>query len=190
MWRVIMVWVSGIFFMKEEERSRKRIYILIGPKGSGKTFIGTALNNCFGIPFLRVEDIALRVKEDRNFNDSDYVWEVFAAIEREVRNNLKTQNELIFESTGLTEAFDLMLANLKRDFEVALIKIKTDLKNCLERVKTRDNTIHINVSDENVNAINSLAVKKVFDFDGEIDNNKAGIDEILGEFEKIKGKKG
>ena len=98
--------------------------------------------------FLRVEDIALRVKRKRNFNDPDYVLEVFGAIEKEVTNHLETQNELIFESTGLTEAFDLMLANLKQDFNVVLIKIKTDLDKCLERVKMRDNSIHINVSDE------------------------------------------
>lgn len=37
----------------------KRIYILIGPKGSGKTYIGTPLQDQLHIPFLRVEDIAL-----------------------------------------------------------------------------------------------------------------------------------
>ena len=183
---VIIIWDFGILVMKEEERSTKIIYILIGPKGSGKTFIGTVLNKHFGILFLRVEDLALRVKGERKFNDSDYVWEVFGAIEREVRNNLEIDNELIFESTGLTEAFDLMLANLKRDFNVVVIRIKTDLDKCLERVKMRDDSIQINVSDENVNAINSLAVKKAFEFDGEMDNNKAGVDEIIAEFEKIK----
>ncbi|EOZ98800.1 hypothetical protein A33Q_1454 [Indibacter alkaliphilus LW1] len=34
----------------------KIIYLLIGQKGSGKSFIGTLMEKEFGIKFIRVED--------------------------------------------------------------------------------------------------------------------------------------
>ena len=40
----------------------KTIYMLIGPKGSGKTHVGTLINNNTNIKFLRVESIWLTVQ--------------------------------------------------------------------------------------------------------------------------------
>jgi len=167
------------------EHPGKRIYILIGPKGSGKTYIGTLLQDQLHIPFLRVEDIALRVKKDRNYTDAGYIQEVFQGIETAVRETLVTENALVFESTGLTEAFDQMLLRLQRDFQVTLIRIKTASDACLSRVRSRDQSIHINVSDDHVRAINAQVMDKVFAFDGEIDNTEASAEDILHTFKKI-----
>lgn len=133
-----------------------------------------------------MEDIALRFKKERQFNDADYIQEVFQCIEMTVRKILVTEDEVVFESTGLTDAFDQMLLRLKRDFKVILIHIKTDLEKCLTRVKSRDQSIHINVSDEHVMAINRQAVNKSLAYDGVIDNNKATAKEIIHAFEAIR----
>ena len=39
--------------------SVKTVYILVGPKGSGKTFIGNALEDRLGILFIRVEKLLI-----------------------------------------------------------------------------------------------------------------------------------
>lgn len=171
--------------MKATTPSLKKICILIGPKGSGKTYIGTLLQNQLHIPFLRVEDIALRVKKERNYLDTNYINEVFHAIETAVREMLASEHTVVFESTGLSEAFDQMLLQLQRDFHVILIRIKTGLDACLTRVKSRDQSVHVNVSDEHVMAINAQVMDKKFAFDGEIDNNAAPADLILETFKKI-----
>jgi adenylate kinase family enzyme len=37
----------------------KTVIILVGPKGSGKSFVGTLISKELGIPFVRVEPIYL-----------------------------------------------------------------------------------------------------------------------------------
>lgn len=37
------------------EQNKKIIYLLIGPKGSGKTFIGSLMDKHFDIRFIRVD---------------------------------------------------------------------------------------------------------------------------------------
>ncbi len=163
----------------------KKIYILIGPKGSGKTFIGNLLSNHFSMPFLPVEAIALRLKNERNYDNDTYILEVFEAIEKAVRKCLQQKDEVIFEATGLTDAFDKMLLQLQADFNVKLIKIITKSEICLDRVKTRDNTQQIKMADSDILAMNTLSMEKTFDFDGEIDNNTATGQQIIDAFGKI-----
>ena len=43
--------------------SVKTVYILVGPKGSGKTFIGNALEDRLGILFIRVEKLLIEYVE-------------------------------------------------------------------------------------------------------------------------------
>ncbi|MCK6692936.1 MAG: ATP-binding protein [Thermoanaerobaculia bacterium] len=161
----------------------KRIFILIGPKGSGKSFIGSSIQESLGIRFLRVEDIALQVKNNRAFNHPDYVKDVFSAIEQAVRAQLQAADEVVFESTGLTEYFDRMLESLQKDFEVKLIRIAADQETCLERVKQRDQSVHVPVSDEHVLQINAQAIDKRFPFDLIIENNRRDIAEIVRLFQ-------
>ena len=44
----------------------KNLYMLIGPKGSGKTYIGQLFGNQTDISFLRVENIWLALKPNKN----------------------------------------------------------------------------------------------------------------------------
>ncbi len=164
----------------------QRIYLLVGPKGSGKTYIGTLLESRTGIPFVRVEAIALRVQRDRAYDDRHYVQEVFSAIEAEVRDRLRTVPELLFESTGLTDAFDAMLRNLQASFRVVLIRIAADPDKCAWRVQHRDLSQHVNVSDAQVRAINVRAAAKPFAFDGVIPNDDASPEAILEAFSRLR----
>ena len=163
----------------------KKIYILIGPKGSGKTYIGYLMDSAFQIQFLRVEDIALKIKKARSFDDPVYLQDVFKAIELQVRESLHSNERLVFESTGLTHQFDIMLENLKKDFNVYLIKILADPETCLIRIKQRDTSIHVNVSDDHINLINDKVAQKKFLFNAEIDNNKASKEELYKQLQRI-----
>ena len=163
----------------------KTLYILIGLKGSGKTFIGKLIEDNFGINFLRVENIFKNIKRNRHYSDESYIKEGFALLEKEIRTRFITDDELTIESTGLTDEFRQMLESLRKDFTVKLIKIEADPALCLKRVKERDNKEHINVSDSDVEKINELAIKVKFDYDLVIDNNVKTEGEITRELGKL-----
>ena len=164
-----------------------RVYILIGPKGAGKTFLGRAIEKEFQIPFLEVESIALRVKQERAFDNADYVREIFKAIETAVRDELSKTTELLFDSTGLSDEFDEMLANLRADFDLRLIRIRADPDVCLERVRARDASGQVPVSESDIRKINSLALKKEFVFFGELDNLPGrDLKSTLADFKKLR----
>jgi len=166
--------------------SLKKIYILLGPKGSGKSFIGSLLEQERKIKFLRVEDIALQMRKGRKYDHPDYLIEVFKAIETHVRYNLESTDELIFESTGLTDQFDAMLIRLQQDFKVILIEVRANLSLCLERIKMRNQSIHIAVSDEHIHTINSAVLAKKFPLQGILDNDNAHEDMLLKTFDQIR----
>lgn len=163
----------------------KTIYLLIGQKGSGKSFIGTLLDRRFNICFLRVENWVKAIKQEREIDDESYLREVFQTIEKGVRHELRNKDAITFESTGLTKYFDQMFESLCNDFNVITIKIVTSSEICLQRVKSRDQSIHINISDKEVKSINKQVVDKNFIADFNIDNNNKSEENLSIELKKI-----
>jgi shikimate kinase len=164
---------------------RKEIFLLIGQKGSGKSFIGSILEKEFGIKFIRVEDWAKQVRKNRAVNNEAYLNQVFQVIENGIRNALNDIDKLVFESTGLTDYFDQMLVSLKKDFKVTTIGIYADNSICLDRVRTRDQTIHINISDSQVTKINDMVRERDYQTDFRINNESKTEKALMKELEKI-----
>ena len=166
-------------------RNRKEIFLLIGQKGSGKSFIGTLMDKEFGINFIRVEDWAKKIKKDRDVDNEAYLKQVFEEIEKGIRESLVDKDKIVFESTGLSGYFDAMLEHLTQDFKVITIGVKEKRKTCLGRVKTRDQAIHINVSDDQVKTINEKVREKNFKTDFFIHNEDKTKDELTDELKVI-----
>lgn len=164
----------------------KTVYILIGLKGSGKTHIGDLLSKRLEIPFLRVEDIFLRIKTEDPLNDQNYILTGFKNVEIEIRKRLVKNDQIIIESTGIATQFNDMVENLKNDFVIKLIKIDSDPDLCLKRIKNRDQSKHIAVSDDKILEINKLAKEISFNFDLVIVNSSKADNEIVQEFKAIK----
>lgn len=165
--------------------TEKQIYILIGQKGSGKSFIGTLFNKYFNIDFVRVEDWILDLKNGRDIYDEEYLKEAFQTIESLVRKALSETDSLVFESTGLTEHFDKMLTNLQLDYIVKTIKINTDTEVCLDRIQNRDQSIHINFSNDLVKELNESIISKNLNTDYIIENNNKPADDLKDEIGRI-----
>lgn len=115
-------------------------------------------------------------KKERDVENKSYLKEVFEIIEDGLRKSLVHYDKIVFESTALSEYFDLMLSNLKKDYNITTIGIKADSNICLERVLSRDNRIHINISDSQVTYINQKVLERNFQTDYQINNMK--INEI------------
>ncbi|MDH4070225.1 MAG: shikimate kinase [Ignavibacteria bacterium] len=128
----------------------KTVVMLIGPKGSGKTHIGTVVEKRLGIKFLRVEPIWLGLS---NGQDG---WSV---VEKNIDSCLRDVDMVIIESLGGSEGFERLRANLSSRYAIRYVKVAAPLEVCAERVRNRDSTCHIPVSDDKVDAYNRLAAR-------------------------------
>tara|TARA_Y100000310_G_C20151795_1_gene565098 strand:- start:57 stop:548 length:492 start_codon:yes stop_codon:yes gene_type:complete len=161
----------------------KTLFILIGPKGSGKTYIGTLIQKKLNILFFRVEDVWLSIKTNKI--DKEYLEKGFSLVEKEIDKQFKKINKLIIESTAAFDYFKIFLKKLESKYNIKLIQVKTPLDLCLDRIKSRDQSIHIPVSDDRIQEINSKAVNVKFDFDLIIENSDISEDQIIKEFSSL-----
>ena len=148
----------------------RALYILIGPKGSGKTHIGSRIEKLTGIKFLRVEPLWLGLAEGEDGWDR---------VEREIDELFLQHDVVIIESLGAGEGFNRMYASLKDKYRVKLIKVQADLEECLRRVRERDSADYIPVSDDKVREYNRIAAKLKHPWDAVIDNNGPATDEEI-----------
>ena len=155
----------------------KQLIILVGPKGSGKTYIGTLVHEKLGIPFLRVEDIWLSVASER-FTE-EYYTEGFRRVEEEIDRQLNNTGLLLIESTGASEYFAPFLSAVRQKYSLKLIRISASADTCRRRIKTRDTSVHIPVSDNRIEQINKEASEVHLDFDAVIENENTRDEEIL-----------
>ena len=95
----------------DEDIMIKQIIILIGLKGSGKTYIGTLIQEKVGIKFFRVENVWLSLKSERLSNE--YILEGFSLVEKEIDRLLLDTDRITIESTGTTDYFNRFINKLK-----------------------------------------------------------------------------
>jgi shikimate kinase len=149
---------------------QKVLYILIGPKGAGKTYIGGRIEKLTSIKFLRVEPLWLQLAKNEDG------W---SRVEHEIDMLFHRHNEVVIESLGAGEGFNGIFASLKEKYQVKLIKVETDLEECLRRVRSRNNVNHITVSEEKVREYNHIAASVDHPWDAIIDNNGPATDEEI-----------
>lgn len=163
----------------------QKIYVLLGYKGAGKSYIGRLFESEFNIHFLNVELLAKSIKKERDISDEDYITDVFAAITSYILESMSQYKSVVFESTGLTKQFDSMLHRLKEQYRLISIRVLADEKLCLTRVKERDQSEHVNVSDEQVTMINTMVSEKKLLTDFTIENSNKTRDDLIRELRSI-----
>ncbi|GAB4237815.1 MAG: hypothetical protein Kow00121_64800 [Elainellaceae cyanobacterium] len=148
----------------------KILYMLIGPKGAGKTYIGTLVNNHTDIRFLRVEPIWLSLQPGEDG------WQ---KVEQTIDTAFASHDRIMIESLGAGEAFGKFRASLEKKYLLKMIRVYADLDECLARVKNRNSSDHIPVSDHQVKQYNQIATTVTYDWALEIDNNTPATDEAI-----------
>ncbi|MCC6278533.1 MAG: hypothetical protein IT289_11520 [Oligoflexia bacterium] len=149
----------------------KNVILLIGPKGTGKTYIGTLIERHFGIRFLRVEPIFLENIRTSLLRSIERDAEGFGKVFTRISQILESRDSVIVESTGASDAFHDFLGVLMVKYKTRLISIRTPLKICHERVQNRDNSAHIPVSDDRINEINRKSEAVQLPWDLVFDNS-------------------
>jgi shikimate kinase len=135
----------------------KTILLLVGPKGAGKTYLGTRLEREAGIPFVRVESIWLELARTKRLEGSALDTAGQERVLNEVETSLEATDSVVLESTGTAPWFPHFLAQLESLGRVAAIRVRAPAADCLARVRNRDSQLHIPVSDERVQEINAIA---------------------------------
>jgi shikimate kinase len=157
----------------------KTLFLLIGPKGSGKTHIGRLVDRHTDIAFLPVEPIWLGLAPGE-----DGWRKVEAAVDALFRE----RDKVMIESLGAGDGFHGMYESLKRKYAIRMIHVTADPDTCLARVRSRSRVDHIDVSDDRVIEYNRVAAAVRYDWDLEIDNNIPATDEdILAAVRSIGG---
>jgi shikimate kinase len=163
----------------------RKIIVLVGPKGSGKTFIGTLVSEQLGCRFLRVEPIFLENMARSRLTGMALDEEGYACVLAAVASELSAASCLIIESTGASEAFPAFLGELRSRYEVVLVSIRAPLEVCLQRVRDRDQAKHIPVSDDRVLEINTRASRLQLAWDLELENGQPASPAAI--VERIRG---
>jgi shikimate kinase len=150
--------------------ARATLILLVGPKGAGKTFIGSLLEADLGVAFLRVEPIFLAVqrKHPEGVEDS---YRGYAEVEATLRQLAADHHVMCIETTGASRVFNDFLAALRRQYRVILVSITAPAQVCANRVRARDQDSHIPVSDERLDEINRRARTITLAWDLELEND-------------------
>lgn len=156
---------------------QKTLYLLIGPKGSGKTHIGTVVNQSTDIVFLRVEPVWLDLKPGEDG------WK---KVEAAIDIMFQMHNKVMVESLGAGEGFGHFHAALAKKYSIKMIRVYADLETCFTRVKKRSAVEHIAVSDDKITEFNEMAAAVTYDWNLEINNNEPASDaDIINAIQSI-----
>lgn len=156
---------------------QKKLFMLIGPKGSGKTHIGDVIDRNTNIHFLRVEPIWLTVRPGEDG------WKI---VEQAIDDSYLSHDLVLVESLGVGDGFLSFHSSLSTKYDIKMIHVIAKLDTCLKRVKSRDNSEHISVSDDQVEKYNRAAAAVTYDWALEIINDPPASDqEIITAISKI-----
>jgi adenylate kinase family enzyme len=150
--------------------------LLIGPPGSGKTFLGRRLAECGVAAFTEIEPL-LRERfgggdafEARLREAGEFVWRSYQAQLR------SAEGPVAFESAGVTDR--VLLERLAREHRIAFVHVRTPRALCVERVVSRsgERNIHRTTDGERIGRHYDLWQEKVepsFRFDLRVDGDDA-----------------
>ncbi|MBL0211186.1 MAG: AAA family ATPase [Holophagaceae bacterium] len=151
----------------------KKIVILVGPKGAGKSTIGQLLATELGLHFLRVEPLFLRVRAELGASHPDFEPRGLASVLASVKEALSLHEAVCIESTGASTHLPGFLDEASGLGQVLLVRVLARPDQCLERIRTRDTSIHIPVSDDQIQRINALAAQVDLPWAAQLDNRGA-----------------
>ena len=156
----------------------KTVFIFIGPKGSGKSYIGQIMERHLKVPFLVVENIFLKFQK-QGLGAQDLYQKSFHEVGRTIANRMENAHALCFETTGASPLFFRLLDDLRLHYAVKLIAVRASSKVCFGRIKNRDGSLHLPVNDSLIHEIHRISTGLALDYDLTIRNENLDDQAIL-----------
>lgn len=167
------------------------VVVLVGPKGTGKTHIGSLLerSNPHQIHFVRVEAIFMRIQKEEPTADMSHLADLcYQETAAEVASVLSKHQKgvAVLEVTGVAPQLPSLTETLQSRHNVRFVQVKTPLDACLKRVQERDASQQVAVSEERVSHINQLAAAVEYPWALVVDNTSFRSDsELLELFAQV-----
>lgn len=139
--------------------ARKKIILLVGPKGSGKTYLASRMEDELGVGFVRVEPIWLSLANELRPGSEVFDERGQDRVLGAVRTVLDDHAAVVLESTGTAPWFPQQLAGLEAIGDMILVKVEAPMALCMDRIHQRDASTHIQVSDDRIAEINKIATE-------------------------------
>lgn len=151
---------------------RAQLVVLVGPKGAGKSEIGLMIESRFNAHFVDVERIAIRVLRSMGgIIDETYARRAFEEITRAIRAIETEHATIVIETTGASEETIRFLHRLMSRYDVRLIWIRASVGTCARRIKTRNQSKQISVSDDLIRTMQARSEALNLPWDIDIDND-------------------
>ncbi len=160
--------------------NRKSIYVLIGPKGARKSYLGRLAEGELGIPFFNVEALFLALPAGQLQSDC-----LYRPLEDAIANHFAHHSRATIELTGASDDTDRLLNNLASDYQQRLIRVNAPLEVCLQRVAERDQAQHLPASMEMLREVYRRSAALTYSYDLIIENVNLGPDDLLKAFKSI-----
>jgi len=162
------------------------LILLIGPKGSGKSYIGRVLEARLGVHFFHVEPIWLEYyAECKAANRDPTVAEGIDRVQPMLARALDEYAHVCVETTGASPEILAALLSLRARNETIVARVSAPLELCLRRVSGRDQTYQIPMEMEAVRKVHGLSESLQLRSDITLDNVALTDSEIAELFSSV-----
>jgi limonene-1,2-epoxide hydrolase len=161
------------------------LVILVGPKGSGKSYIGRILGAHLGVHFFHVEPLWLSYhRECSAAGRQPIIAEGIARVYPVLARALAEHPHVCVETTGASsEILDALLA-LRPRSEIVIARVTAPLELCLQRISTRDQTDQIPLETESIRKVYALSESLLLESDITLNNTQLTEQEIVETFKR------
>ena len=158
---------------------QKRLFLLIGAKGSGKTYIGNLIEKSLGIYFIRVEQRLLERLATLPKDSSPPAHDGYDVELSWIAEAFESNDEVVSEATGSSPFLPGFLEALSQKYDLKIIRVVCPLGICFDRVKNRGAENHFDVPDDKIKEINEASHTVDLNWTLEIDNAGPADDDVI-----------
>jgi shikimate kinase len=157
--------------------------LLVGPKGSGKSYIGRTLEKHLGVLFFHVEPLWMSYyAECEASNRQPLISEGIASMHAPILDALRAHEHVCIETTGASTEIMNDLLSLTDPTKTLIVRVSAPLELCLERIVTRDQTYQVAMDVESIRQVYALSEAAQLQPDLILENAQLNEAEIISLF--------